>query len=76
MKQVAGKIAKYNRGLKERWSFGIRTNMAKCGFNLLVAETEWLLATGIEQNWKMRGEIQNFHDFQKKKPSDIFCLLI
>lgn len=46
-KQVAGKIAKYNRGLKERC--GIRTNMAKCGFNLLVDETERLLATGIEQ---------------------------
>lgn len=30
--------------------FWIRTNMAKCGFNLLVDETEWLLATGIEQN--------------------------
>jgi len=75
-KQVAGKFAKCNRGLKERWSFGIRTNMAKCGFNLIVDETEWLLATGIEQNWKMRSEIQNFHGFQKKQPSDIFCLLL
>lgn len=75
-KQVAGKIAKCNGGLKERWSFGIRTNMAKCGFNLLVAETEWPLATGIEQNWKMRSEIQNFHAFQKRQPSDIFCLLL
>ena len=65
-KQVAGQIAKCNRGLKERWSFGIRTNMAKCGFHLLVAETERLLATGIEQNWKVRSEIQNFHGFQKK----------
>ena len=49
-KQVAGKIAKYYRCLKERC--GIRTNMAKCGFNLLVDETEWLLATGIEQTEK------------------------
>ena len=47
VKQVAGKIAKYNRCLKERC--GIRTNMAKRGFNLLVDETERLLATGIEQ---------------------------
>ena len=75
-KQVAGKIAKCNRSLKERWSFGIRTNMTKCGFNLLVAETERLLATGIEQNWKVRSEIQNFHGFQKKQPSEIFCLLL
>ena len=75
-KQVAGKFAKCNRGLKERWRFGMRTNKAKCGFNLLVDETEWLLATGIEQNWKKRSEIQNFHGFQKKQLSDIFCLLL
>ena len=56
-KQVPGKFAKCNRGLKERWSFGIRTNMAKCGFNLLVDETERLLATGIEQKWEVKFKI-------------------
>ena len=64
-KQVAGKIAKCNKGLKERWSFGIRRNMAKCGFNLLFDETEWLLATGIEQSEKWEVKFKIFMVFRK-----------
>ena len=51
--------------------------MAKSGLSLLVAKTQCLLATGTEQNQKLElSELQYFHGFQKKQPSDIICLLL